>query len=392
MQVLRNQIILLVVFSIIILIPITAYAQEVRLATFQESLQIIVDKARSQNVTASITLQTTSNQEFRVPNELEQKILNDPRILAISLTNEENCVLGVIDKACIVINVARNPDDKGIIKIQNSSKNTADTVIDDLNTLFDTNAKFNSAFVNVDDSTNTMLETSGAVSGKGTIAVAYTMDNQDTGSMYEKISAILLAKPIRESGGFYKIAQELSKTDNAKMTVSFIPHKARSVMLYQIKTSLDYPNSANEMNQVNPLELLKIQKLERSQYFSSAFYPLNSIIQVAVISKEPISTGEVKGNIIPTEEKNGAMIPKDITNAGWVFDSTKGEKIEANYIFGNKQSINSNDVGFAIISGEGGVMTQSPSEIKLDQSSITIIIIVAVASAAVVFYLKGYKK
>jgi len=37
-----------------------AYSQEINLATFQETAQIIIDKSISQNVTASITLQSTS--------------------------------------------------------------------------------------------------------------------------------------------------------------------------------------------------------------------------------------------------------------------------------------------------------------------------------------------
>jgi len=50
--------------ALIVLIGIStnySYSQEVRLATFQETAQIIVDKSISQNVTASITLQSTSS-------------------------------------------------------------------------------------------------------------------------------------------------------------------------------------------------------------------------------------------------------------------------------------------------------------------------------------------
>ncbi len=63
--------------SLIVLIGISTnnvYSQEVSLATFQETAQIIVDKSISQNVTASITLQSTNIQEIKIPVELEQKI------------------------------------------------------------------------------------------------------------------------------------------------------------------------------------------------------------------------------------------------------------------------------------------------------------------------------
>jgi len=48
--------------ALIVLIGIStnyAYSQEVKNATFQEIAQIIIDKSISQNVTASITLQST---------------------------------------------------------------------------------------------------------------------------------------------------------------------------------------------------------------------------------------------------------------------------------------------------------------------------------------------
>ncbi|KFM16817.1 hypothetical protein AAA799P11_01409, partial [Marine Group I thaumarchaeote SCGC AAA799-P11] len=54
-----------------------AYSQEMGLATFQETAQVIVDRSISQNVTASITLQSTSIQEIRIPAELEQNLRED---------------------------------------------------------------------------------------------------------------------------------------------------------------------------------------------------------------------------------------------------------------------------------------------------------------------------
>ena len=67
-----------------------AYSQEMNLATFQETAQVIIDKSISQNVTASITLQSTSIQEIKIPAELEQRIREDGRITAIVITNQES--------------------------------------------------------------------------------------------------------------------------------------------------------------------------------------------------------------------------------------------------------------------------------------------------------------
>jgi len=51
------------------------FGQELQLATFQETAQIIIDQQISKNVTSSITLQTTSNQEMKIPSELENNYL-----------------------------------------------------------------------------------------------------------------------------------------------------------------------------------------------------------------------------------------------------------------------------------------------------------------------------
>ncbi len=174
--------------TLIILIGIStnyAYSQEISLATFQEIAQIIVDKSISQNVTASITLQSTSIQEIKIPAELEQKIREDERIKAIILTNQGKCILGVVDQSCIMINVERNFADRGIIAIQDATKEIAELYIDEINQAFDTNAKFHSVFVHTDDLTNIALETSGVVSGRGIVSAVYTMPMEDTNSMYE---------------------------------------------------------------------------------------------------------------------------------------------------------------------------------------------------------------
>jgi len=59
------------------------YAQDPQLATFQETAQILIDQSISNNVTASIALQTTSNQEIRIPTELAKKIQETDKLVAV---------------------------------------------------------------------------------------------------------------------------------------------------------------------------------------------------------------------------------------------------------------------------------------------------------------------
>jgi len=376
------------ILGIIALFGITAnfaWGQEIGHATFQETAQLVIDKSISQNVTASITLQSTSIQEIKIPAELEREIREDARVKAVILTNQEQCVLGVIDKSCIMINVERNPEDKGIIMIQDNSRKIADKYIEKINSVFDTDANFHSVFVHTDAKSNTALETSGIISGKGVISVVYTLPMEDTDSMYEKISALLIPKIIRDGEGFYKIARDLSTNENAKMTFSMIPTDTRSLL--QLRLTVNYPNQASEIFDVNPLKFFNIENINRSKYFSSGFYPLNSIIQVVVLSPEDTNISNVKGNIVPTQTIGNEEIPIEITKEGWVFDPKEGQRIQGKYIFGEKTSVNGEQLEFSL---EGTkVQTEQP---EFDESIIVVIIITGVAIAAAIFYLKGYKK
>ena len=381
-------VILLGLIGVLVFATNYAYSQEMSLATFQETAQVIIDKSISQNVTASIALQSTSIQEIKIPAELEQKIRENDRITAIVLTNQNQCILGVYDESCIIINVARDPADKDFSAIQNSTKKIAESFIDEVNQTFDTNAKFHSIFIQSNDELGRALETSGTISGKGTISAVYTMPMEDTESMYEKISALLLPKVIRESGGFYDIAKNLSKEEKSKMTFSIIPLENKSLL--QLKLSVDYPNMASSIKEINPLEFLKTEKLQRSDYFSTGFYPLNSILQVVILSPESTNVSDVRGNIIPTQITDGEKIPKEITKEGWVFDPEQGKKIQGKYIFGERTSINKDELVFSL----GGSELIAPKTIgtSFDESIIIVIIITVIAIAAAVFYLKGYKK
>jgi hypothetical protein len=363
-----------------------AYSQDASLATFQETAQVIIDKTGEQDIMASITLQTTSIQEMKISPELEKQIRENEKILSIIITNQQQCILGVIDESCIMINVKRDLSDKGIIEIQDSSKAIADSLIDEINRTFDTEAKFHSVFVHSDDKINRALETSGAVSGRGTVSAVYTMPMEDTNSMYEKISSILIPRVIRDSGGFYETAKNLSSENNSKLTFSIIPFDNNSLL--QLKLSVDYPQAASNLIELSPLEFLKIDELKRSEYFSSGFYPLNSIFQIVILSDEFTNISNIKGNIVPSQIIDGEKIPTEITRQGWIFDPEEGERVQGKYIFGQETTIHANDLIFSL--GDDDPTISTPTTI--DESIVILAIIIIGGVAAAVFFLKGYKK
>ena len=381
------------VISIIMVIGIStnyAHSQEIGLSTFQESAQVIIDKKISNKSITSITLLSSNLQEIKIPTELEQKIRENERVQAVVITNQNNCVVGVKDyESCIIINIERNPEDKGINAIQDSTREIADLYIHEMNQVFDTNAKFFQTYIHTSDETNQALGTSGIISGYRTISAVYTMPMQDTDYMYDKLSTMLLSKSIRDGEGFYNVAKILSEDENAKMSFSIIPSESKSLL--QLRISIENPIESQmegTITKINPLEFFNIENLNRSDYFSTGNYPLNSIFQIVILANDEMNVSDVRGNIIPTQMIDGIEIPIEITKKGWVFDPQKGEQIQGKYIFGESTSINENELKFSL----GGSNLQYKEEIKLDESITVVIIITIISIGAAIFYLKGYKK
>ncbi|MCS5528792.1 MAG: hypothetical protein NZ747_05935 [Nitrosopumilus sp.] len=367
-----------------------AFSQEIGLSTFQETAQIIIDEKIEHKITTSITLLSSNIQEMKIPTEIKQRIVENERIQAVVLTNENNCILGVYDQSCIIINIERNPEDEGIFAIQDNTRIIADSYIEDINKIFDTDAKFFQVIVQTDDQMNQALKTSGSISGKGIISAVYTMPMEDTDSMYTKISSMLLSKSIREGGGFYNVAKLLSMNEDAKMSFSIIALDSK--LLSQLRVSVDTPTpnsdtTKGKISKINPLEFFNIENLDRSNYFSSGNYPLNSIFQIVILSNEDTNVSDVKGYIIPTQIIDDMKMPTEITKKGWIFDPEEGQQIQGKYIFGESVSINENELKFSL----GGNSIQS-KETELDESIIVVIIIAIVSIGAAIFYLKGYKK
>ena len=366
------------------------YSQEIRLSTFQESAQLIIDNKITNKTSASITLTSTNIQEITILSELEQKIRDNKRIQAIVLTNENDCVLGVTDQSCILINIERNPEDKGIFAIQDNTRIISDSYIDGINQMFDTDAKFFQVYIHTSAESNKVLDTSGIISGTGIISAVYTMPMEATDSMYEKISTMLVSKQIRDSGGFYNIARNLATEENAKMTFSIIPTESKTLSQLRVSvsntTEITMEKSQTDIK-INPLQFFKIKDLNRSEYFSKGNYPLNSIFQIVILSNEDKTISNINGNIIPTQTIDGIEIPTGITKKGWVFDPKNGMQIQGKYIFGESTSINENELKFSLV----GNNPQS-NQIEFDESIVVVIIIAIVSIGAAIFYLKGYKK
>ncbi|MBI5145871.1 MAG: hypothetical protein HZA84_01475 [Thaumarchaeota archaeon] len=362
------------------------FAEQARLATYHEVAQVIVDQKISNNVTASISLQTTSIQEFQIPPELDAKIRNNTDVVGIIITNENQCVLGVQDQICVMINTKRESGQGGIIEAQDKARKIGDSYIEEINNAFKLNTKFHSVFIHYDDSSNKALETSGQVSGSGTVSTVYTAQVQSTDYMFNKISAILIPMQIRNMGGFFDVAQELAKDDNSRMSFTILPREHDYIM--QLKVSEKYPNTAKETKEIDTLKLFKVDEIKKSNYFSDGFFPLNSLIHIVVLPADDTIKVHTNTNVIDSIEKNNQTVPADITKSGWFFNSKSGNKIEAMYLFGDEFSAKRQDLIMTL--GEKENMIEGGNLPGANEMYILIGIGVVAAGAAI-YYLKGFR-
>lgn len=363
---------------------IVAFAEEPRFATYHEMASVIVDQKLSNNVTASVSLQTTSTQEFQIPPDLEAKIRNQTDVVAVIITNENQCVLGVSDKICVMINSKRVEGEGGIKAAQEKARSIGDSLIGDINSAFSLQTKFHSVFIHYDDKANRALETSGEVSGSGTVSAVYVAQMEGTDYMFNKISGTLIPKQIRGFGGFYDVAQNLAKDDAATMTFTIIPKPQGLIM--QLKVSEDYPHMASGLNEIRPQEFLKTEQIKKSEYFAGGFFPLNSLVHVVILPSDNATKIHVD-NVLEAVTTNGQRVPADLTKSGWFFNSESGDRTEAVYLFGDGNTASAQDLTVRLVE-ENAVKINAP---EFDETYI-LIGIGGVAAAAAAFYLKGIRR
>lgn len=392
----KNLLALSIIFSLLLTSFVSVYAQQPQLASYRETVHILVDEKVQNKTTAFVTLASTSPVEMRVPADLSLKIQNTANVTSVVITNAENCIVGVQDQGCIIVNIVSPSlvETYDINKIQKDAQQVGDSLIDSINKAFATNAQFNSVYVNPKGDLSSALGTSGIVSGNRTISVIYTMSRPDSSYLFDGLTAILIPKQIRDDGGFFNAAQKMAQDSNSTVTFAITP--GQGALLYQLQVSKQIPITS-PVTTVKPLELFGIDKLERSTYFDVGFFPLNSILDVTAISNENIAVTNHGGGLVPTIIKDGQKFPSDLTKAGWIIDPEYGQKVSAVYLFGKDTSVTSDQASLTL--GNTIPSDNSPGQDNTtgiapvtkgsnDYSIYALIGIVAAGGAAVYLFMK----
>ena len=395
-----------VIFSILVTIPFVD-AQLFEKATFQETATILYDQKFSNSVISSIGFETTNNEEIRFSNEVIQKINDNEKIKAVIFTNAGECVIGVTtEEQCIMINFnyQQLKGDGGIRMVQDSAKEMGEKIINELNEALGMKGEFHSTFIHTVDDANILLETSGVVSGRGSVSATYVMPKQSTDFLFADLAGKLLPKEIREGGGFYEISKKLAKNDNSIISISIIRNENSN--LFMFKVADETKNTSEDISKINVLENLGVKNISRSDIFDGRNVPLNSVIQLLIIPKE-----QSKIDAIATHAITDLTKLENISNKGWFFESPAGYKIDARFLFGQDKVILHNELRMEIgpwngesevsfysvenIENEGhGSMSdvmKENSEVEEQSQYIILGIIIAAGIGAAIFYLKGYK-
>lgn len=389
------RVLLLLAAAVSAALAVPVHAQEIDYSTYVESVQVLVDRV-SDTVSASVLHQSTDTGDIMLPDSLEGRILGHDRLIAILFTNADTCVPGVVDEACMIVNMARVPGETNIILVQDGARAVGDLFIDEVNEVMGMGATFHSVFVHHDDTQNEALGVMYPAAGRNTVSAVYTVPQQDTLSFYDGISSRMLAGGIAEGGGFVDAARALAAQQGS--TVTFLAAPLSIDTLMQLKVTRTYNHTTQEM--LDPLELLGVEGVKKSAYFDSGFYPLNSLIRVAIISPEPASVSGARADILPMSQSGSTLVPEDVSGAGWALDPGVGELIRGTYLLGGAVEVLRGETEITLGGapdepGEtpGGQNTSNVPAVDVAVSPDSIIVvgvIVAAGGAAAIFYLRGY--
>ena len=334
--------------------------------SLREHLQIIIDQREFQN-RISVGLLSKNPEDIKLPDNLEA-ISSNPNIHSMVVTNEFACAPTKIDKACVIIEVEREGLGDNLTEMKKNAREIADKI------WYNQKGEYAGAIVFTPEFYSITIQPKAGLSEvelkrlgvKGEVVeVMYTTHLQSTSQLFTALSVYLLSDDIRTSGGFYNIAEKLSENYFSEFTITIIP--LENEMLRELHISLLCSNEIRELvncdrlydelfpgdegkideqiarGDISPLDIMQVENISRSKIFLDEFLPLNSVIQVLILSEEDLQVKSVNSNVIENLQQLG-----DIQESGWFFISKAGQVIDARYIFGQESSVSKNVLAFSI--------------------------------------------
>ena len=309
----------------------------------KERFQIIINQIDFKNKISIGWLSTNPN-DVMFTDKIEA-LSSNPRIVSFTITNEFACAPTQIDRACIIIEVERDGLGDNLNEIKKNTREITDKIVADGVIVF--TPEFYSITMQPKTSGDKQEIVSQAI---------YTINKQPTVTWFTAFAPTFVSIDIRTSGGFYDYAEKLSENYFSELTMALIPLENNTIRSFEISFTCSnklsqWPNCDPEGNideqivrgDINPLDFIQVENINRSKIFADEFLPLNSVIQVLIFSEQNLQVKSVNSNVIEELHNLG-----DIQENGWFFVSKSGKIIDGRYLFGPESSVSKNDLAFSI--------------------------------------------
>ena len=336
---------------------------------FKEIATIMIDQTTNK-MKKSYSLLSKDKEDFQIPDSLEAKILGTEKIVSIIYTSEEKCAPTHLffDATCILINIPySNVEGASFKEKQQAAREIGDSVIDDVNLAFfemhvGTYVEFHSVAVQTDYGLTNEEE--------AVLSVVYTMHNLPSKLLFNMFIIQNITDEIRMTGGFFNHAKDLSVDENSEFKFSMIVEPTR--ILYSLHLSVISSDNEIELDNFSPLDLLHVDKLNRSKLFADGFYPLNSIVHVIIYSEEQLQVIKTSSEVI------GSMgNANELQKNGWYFISNKLasddeiNKLDLRYLFGKTNSVDKQQLLLSIVPVVENVTPSDVSQNDVSQNDVS---------------------
>ena len=328
-----------------------SFSESLGYLSWTETAQFVIDE-KGGKTSVSLGVMSKNPDDIMIPELLESMILNSPRLIGISYTNQYNCVPGVEEVvdyelhefSCVMIDITKPSEIRGIVELHADARLVGDSFIGVVNESFGIDTEFHSVFINRMGLTSDLY--------KSKISVVYILPKKSSVEHFDEITTPFVKAEIHSGGGFFKHAQEMAAHKDSVFSFSLVPVDNNRVLRSITVMMEDWGQYDITNMRISPLEMMMVDTLERSKVFMDGFYPLNSIISLTVIPDQNSQITELNSNLII----DPANID-ELKTGGWYFDSDStselGETISGKYLFGVKSSVDRKDMYLTIGNNDG---------------------------------------
>jgi len=328
-----------------------SFSESIGYLSWTETAQFVIDE-NGGKTSVSLGVMSKNPDDIMIPELLESMMLNSPRLIGISYTNQYNCVPGVEEVvdyelhefSCVMIDITKPSEIRGIEELHADARSVGDSFIGVVNQSFGIDTEFHSVFINRMGLTSDLY--------KSKISVVYILPKKSSVEHFDEITTPFVKAEIHNGGGFFKHAQEMAAHKDSVFSFSLVPVERDRVLRSITVLMEDWGQYDITGMRISPLEMMMVDTLERSKVFMDGFYPLNSIISLTVIPDQNSQITELNSNLI-IDPAN----VEELKTGGWYFDSDStselGEIISGKYLFGVESSVDRKDMYLTIGNNDG---------------------------------------